>query len=97
MPLPARRPWRPRSAKSIAHITRLAESRATAGARLARLDTEGQRIDKTTLASKADLSKLTDLDMAESIARMQRLIKVLEATQGAFVKVSNISLWDLLR
>ena len=79
------------------HVTRLADNRATAGARLARLDTEGQRIDKTTLASKGDLSKLVDLDMAEAIAGMQRLITVLQATQGAFVKVSNISLWDLLR
>ena len=79
------------------HVTRLADSRATAGARLARLDMEGVRIDKTTLATRGDLSKLEDLDMAEAIARMQRLITVLEATQGAFVKVSNISLWDLLR
>jgi flagellar hook-associated protein 3 FlgL len=79
------------------HVTRLADSRATAGARLARLDTEGQRIAKTSLASKADLSKLEDLDMAEAIARMQRLITVLEATQGSFVKASNLSLWDLLR
>ena len=79
------------------HVTRLADSRATVGARLARLDMEGVRIDKTTLATRGDLSKLEDLDMAEAIARMQRLITVLEATQGAFVKVSNISLWDLLR
>lgn len=79
------------------HITRLANSRATAGARLARLETEGLRLEKTGLATKSDLSKLEDLDMASAIARMQRLITVLQATQGSFVKTSNLSLWDLLR
>ena len=79
------------------HITRLADSRATAGARLARLETESLRIDKTGLATKSDLSKLEDLDMATAIARMQRLITVLQAAQGSFVKTSNLSLWDLLR
>lgn len=79
------------------HITRLADSRATAGARLARLETEGLRLDKTGLAAKSDLSKLEDLDMASAIARMQRLITVLQAAQGSFVKTSNLSLWDLLR
>nr|WP_310524377.1 flagellin [Polymorphobacter sp.] len=79
------------------HITRLANSRATAGARLARLETEGLRLDKTGLAAKSDLSKLEDLDMASAIARMQRLITVLQAAQGSFVKTSNLSLWDLLR
>ncbi len=79
------------------HVTRLADARATAGARLARLDSESQRIDKVSLASKSDLSKLEDLDMSDAIARMQRLITVLQATQGSFVKTSNLSLWDLLR
>ncbi len=79
------------------HITRLADSRATAGARLARLETEGLRLEKTGLATKSDLSKLEDLDMASAIARMQRLITVLQAAQGSFVKTSNLSLWDLLR
>ncbi len=80
-----------------AHVGRLADARASAGARLARLDGETERLARTSLANRADLSKLEDLDMAEAIARMQRLITVLQATQGAFVKTSNLSLWDLLR
>ncbi len=79
------------------HVTRLADSRASAGARLARLETEGLWIEKSSMATKSDLSKLEDLDMGEAISRMQRLITVLQATQGAFVKSSNLSLWDLLR
>jgi len=64
---------------------------------IARIDTEGQRIARTSLAARSDLSRLEDLDMTEAIARMQRLITVLEAAQGSFVKASNLSLWDLLR
>lgn len=79
------------------HVDRLADTRASAGARLARLDAETERLARTSLATKADLSKLEDLDMGEAISRMQRLITVLQATQGAFVKTSNLSLWDLLR
>lgn len=79
------------------HVDRLAETRATVGARLARLDSEAYRLDRLTLAGKSDLSKLEDLDMVEGIARLQRLTTVLQAAQGSFVKVANLSLWDLLR
>ncbi|MBC7522420.1 MAG: hypothetical protein H7268_15175 [Sandarakinorhabdus sp.] len=79
------------------HVTRLATARATAGARLARLDTEGERIAKASLATQADLTKLESLDMAEGIARLQRLITVLKAAQGSFTATSNLSLWDQLR
>lgn len=79
------------------HITRLATARATAGARLSRLETEGERIAKASLATQSDLTKLESLDMAEGIARLQRLITVLQAAQGSFIKTSNLSLWDQLR
>ncbi len=79
------------------HVTRLATARATAGARLARLETEAERIAKSSLATQTDLSKLESLDMAEAIARLQRLLTVLQATQGSFVATTKLSLWDQLR
>ncbi|MFZ4687942.1 MAG: flagellin [Polymorphobacter sp.] len=79
------------------HVTRLATARATAGARLARLEAEGERIAKASLATEADLSKLESLDMASAIARLQRLMTVLQASQGSFVATTNLSLWDQLR
>jgi flagellar hook-associated protein 3 FlgL len=79
------------------HVTRLATARATAGARLARLETEGERIAKSSLATQSDLSKLESLDMAEAIAHLQRLMTVLQAAQGSFVAVTKLSLWDQLR
>ena len=79
------------------HVTRLATARAQVGARGARLDGEADRIAKAGLATKSDLSKLENLDMAEAISRMQRLITVLQATQGSFIATTNLSLWDQLR
>jgi hypothetical protein len=35
--------------------------------------------------------------MPEAIARMQRLLTVLEAAQASFVRISSLSLWDQLR
>jgi flagellar hook-associated protein 3 FlgL len=79
------------------HIDRLATARATAGARMARIDTESERIAKASLATQSDLTRLESLDMAEGIARLQRLITVLQAAQGSFVATTNLSLWDQLR
>lgn len=79
------------------HVSRLADARATAGARLERLDSEGQRIASGKLATESDLSKLESLDMTEAIARLQRMLTVLQASQASFVKTSSLSLWDQLR
>ena len=79
------------------HVTRLATARATAGARLARLDSETERISRTSLATQSDLTKLESLDLTEGIARLQRLLTVVQAAQASFVKTSNLSLWDELR
>lgn len=79
------------------HVDRLATARALTGARGARLDTEADRLARTSLANQSDLTRLESLDMAEAIARLQRLMTVLEATQGSFVAITNLSLWDRLR
>ncbi len=78
------------------HVTRLADARALAGARGARLEAEGERLAKAGLATATELSKLEDLEMTEGIARLQRLLTVLEAAQASFVRTSNLSLWDQL-
>ena len=79
------------------YVTRLADARGSLGARLARLESETERIAKAKLATDTDLSKLEDLDMPEAIARLQRLITVMQAAQLSFVKISSLSLWDQLR
>lgn len=79
------------------HVDRIAESRAAVGARMARLDAEAGRLERSALALSADLSQLRDLDLATAIADLQRLTTVLQAAQASFVRVSSLSLWDQLR
>ncbi len=78
-------------------VSRLADSRATAGARLARLDSENQRIAAAKLDTETGLTQLEGLDLTEAIARLQRLSTVLQAAQGSFVRVNALSLWEQLR
>ncbi len=79
------------------HVTRLADARATAGARLARLESETTRLDRASLATHTDISRLEDLDLTTALAGLQRLATVLQAAQGSFVRTSSLSLWELLR
>jgi flagellar hook-associated protein 3 FlgL len=79
------------------HVTRIADARGVLGARLGRLDSEGERLAKAKLSTESDLSKLESLDMTEAIARLQRLMTVLQAAQASFARVTSLSLWDQLR
>lgn len=79
------------------HSARLTDSQAILGTRAARLTSEQERLSAQTLASKIDLSRLEDTDMATSIAELQRLLNVLEAAQASFARTASQSLWDLLR
>lgn len=79
------------------HIEGLAAAQATLGTRAARLEAEGLRLDKAQLQYKTEISALEDTDMAEAIARLDRLGVVLEAAQASFARVSRLSLWDDIR
>lgn len=79
------------------HGDRLAGAQALLGARAARLEAEETRLDRTQLALKTDISALEDTDLAEAVARLDRLGVVLEAAQASFARISRLSLWDQIR
>ena len=79
------------------HVSRIADARGVLGARMDRLDSETERLAKTKLTTASDLARLEGLDMPEAIARLQRLLTVLQAAQASFARVSGLSLWDQLR
>lgn len=79
------------------HVGRLAGAQALLGARTARLQAETERLDRTQLALKSDLSRLEDTDMTAAVARLSRLSTVLEAANASFARVSKLSLWDNIR
>ncbi len=78
-------------------VSRLADARANAGARMARLDAESDRIERNKVTAETGLTKLEGLDLTEAIARLQRLSTVLQAAQASFARVSTLSLWEQLR
>lgn len=79
------------------HGDRLAAGQSQLGARAARLEAEGQRLETLQLAWKSGISDLEDTDMTEAVARLSRLSTVLEAAQASFARVARLSLWDQLR
>jgi flagellar hook-associated protein 3 FlgL len=79
------------------HVSGIANALGTIGARSGRLASETERQERVRLATETDLSKLESLDMPEAIARLQRLLTVLEAAQASFSRIASLSLWDQLR
>ena len=78
-------------------VTRFSDTRGIIGSRLGRLEAETDRMERADLATRRDLSSLEDLDMPAAIARLQRLLTVLEAARASFSRVTALSLWDALR
>ena len=78
-------------------VTRFFDTRGIIGSRLGRLEAETDRMERADLATRRDLSSLEDLDMPAAIARLQRLLTVLEAARASFSRVTALSLWDALR
>ena len=75
---------------------RLADAQAGVGTLAARLEGEGERLRRDGLRLASDQVALDGFDMAGTIARLQRLATVLEATQASFVRLTSLSLWDRL-
>lgn len=79
-----------------ASVSLVADTRATVGTRQTRLEAEAERLKVVDLAMEKDLSKIEGIDLPTAIARVQRLITVLQAAQASFVKITSLSLWDRL-
>ena len=88
------------SANSItdvqAAIDNVVNVRAKIGARLNALDTQRNVNDELTLQSQKTLSGIHDLDYAEAISRLNLQMVGLQASQQAFTRIQNLSLFNYL-
>lgn len=66
------------------------------GARLSELDSLGSSASQRELDYTATLSRLQDIDMAESISDLNRTKLTLDAAQASFAKISQLSLFSYL-
>ena len=70
--------------------------RARIGARLNALDTQKQINEELILQSEKTLSGIQDLDYAEAVSRLNLQLVGLQASQQAFTRIQNLSLFNYL-
>lgn len=74
-----------------------ADQRAKLGALSASAATQSDIIDNRKLVADKAVAGLEDLDLAATITRLQKALLTRDATQQAFVKITQQSLFDFLR
>lgn len=75
----------------------IANQKAIIGARTNSLDRQKELIAQRTIAIEKDMSSISDADLAALVTELQGQITGLQASQQAFVKISNLSLFQFLR
>jgi flagellar hook-associated protein 3 FlgL len=78
-------------------LSRLSEMRAKIGARMNAIDDQKVSNDAFTIAVTDVRSSLEDLDFAEAISRFNQQLTALQASQQAFIKVQDLSLFNFIR
>ncbi len=74
----------------------IANQKAIVGARTNSLDRQKELIAQRTIAIEKDMSSISDADLAALVTELQGQITGLQASQQAFVKISNLSLFQFL-
>lgn len=76
---------------------RLAGARASVGARGARLDVETTRLEGMIDDRTIEANQLVGADPQKSILEFQKTLMLLERSQAAFMRISQLNLFDMLR
>ena len=76
---------------------KLTASRASIGARAARLDIEADRLATAKIETELDRAGIEGTDIQSAVVEMQKTMLTLEATQASFSKLSQLSLFDYIR
>jgi flagellar hook-associated protein 3 FlgL len=76
---------------------RIGTARASVGARGARLELETERLATLATENKIQKETLEGVDLQTSIAQLQQTMLTLQATQASFARMSQLSLFDMLR
>ena len=75
----------------------IANFRGKVGARLNLLDRQNDNLIERNIAIQKDIGNLADADLAALVTEMQSMMTSLQASQRAFVKISNLSLFEFIR
>jgi len=77
-------------------IDHLSAFRAKVGSRLNTLDTQDNVNEELILRSRETISEIEDLDVAEAVGRLNVQLLGLQASQQAFSKIQNLSLFNFI-
>ncbi|MCC5964901.1 MAG: hypothetical protein JJU24_02080 [Natronohydrobacter sp.] len=83
-------------ARSSGKVEHLAEMRAATGALARAVENRLERLAETRLALDQAVSRLQDVNVAETITRLQTLLLNQQAGQQSFIKITGRSLFDYL-
>ena len=75
----------------------IANFRGKVGARLNLLERQKETLNERDIAIQKDMSKIGDADLAKLVTEMQTMMTSLQASQQAFVKISNLNLFEFIR
>ena len=83
--------------KVVASQTHIANNRGKVGAKVNSLERHSDYLIERKNAVEKDVSDLSDADLSELVTNLQSMITSMQASQQAFVKVSQLNLFDYLR
>ena len=75
----------------------IANFRGQVGAKLNLLERQYQNLNERDIAIKKDLTDLEDADLAKLVTDLKSQLTGLQASQQAFVKISNLNLFNYLK
>ena len=75
----------------------IANFRGQIGAKLNLLERQYQNLNERDIAIKKDLTELEDADLAKLVTDLKSQLTGLQASQQAFVKISDLNLFDYLK
>ena len=75
----------------------IANFRGKVGARINLLERQRETLSERDIAIQKDMSKIGDADLAKLVTEMQSMMTSLQASQQAFVKISNLNLFEFIR
>ena len=78
-------------------LEKITTAQTVVGARLNWIDLMSERRDETSERVAAERAEVGGADIATTISRLQETLTVLEASQASFVRLSNLSLFSMLR
>lgn len=78
-------------------LKKVSTNQTVVGARMNWVDANLERINKKEEVRATEQNDIGGVDTAKAIAEMQKIMTVLQASQASFVKLANMSLFDMIR